>query len=192
MINLQKERCQVNWPRLNWTLVRSAQDHVDLGTWVLSSAIISNLIPSPDSNQVPSSKSKQRSWGIFTGYNVKKSLYGVPLTSHTLSLSTSCILHLSHRVFLSFSFLHSQCLLPSSYSTIYTHTHTQTHAHICVHTCTHTSKHSKLPPWGYLSTLACRINTHVPGMLPTSSLSPSLLPVYLLLRTHFPWKVFLH
>ena len=111
---------------------------MDLGTWVLSSAIISNLAPSPDSNQVPSSKSKQWSQDIFIGYNVKKSLYGVPLTSHTLSLSTSCILHLSHRVFLSFPFLHSQCLLPFSNSTIYTHTHTHEHMHIYVYTHAHT------------------------------------------------------
>lgn len=137
MINLQKERCQVNWPRLNGTLVRSAHHCADLGASVLSSAITSNLIPSPDSNQAPSSKSKQRSWGIFIGYNVKKSLYGVPLTSHTLSLSTSCILHLSHHVFLSFSFLHSQCLLPSSYSTVYTHTHTNTCTYMCTHVHTH-------------------------------------------------------
>ena len=136
MINLQKERCQVNWPRLNWTLVRSAQDRADLGTWVLSSAIISNLIPSPDSNQVPSSKSKQQSWGIFIGYNVKKSLYGVPLTSHTLSLSTSCILHLSHRVFLSFSFLHSVSCPPPTLPS--THTHTHKHMHIYVYTHGHT------------------------------------------------------
>lgn len=50
---------------------------MDLGTWVLYSALTPKLIPTSDFNLTsnPNSESKHRSWDIFIGHNA---LDGVP------------------------------------------------------------------------------------------------------------------